>query len=585
MFLKYFYTLLNKFGYGFKRTTVGLFIMSIIGGFLELLGIAMIFPVVLVLTSSKSAGGKFILDVFLKFFPNTPELKAAFILSLFMIVIFLFKNIFMMIYIRIQNNFAAKWTDYVNSIVVKKLLYSPYNVVSKLNYGDKDALLSTIVRDISLEFMLRCIILLANGVVALCIIGLLFYKFTLPAFLSTIFILVFAYLENNYFKKKAKILGDIGVKLVSNLSGVVDFIIKSQKEIIISNKQDYFSKYLNLASKKISDNFSKRISYGNYPLYVTEIGVILAFLIMITTIVFANFSSKETILASLAIISLIILRLVPQLNKVLISMYAINVSKQKVIWFLEKYEEISKFEIENCNLAQKIEFKNEIKLSNLGFEYESGKGIFGINLSIKKGEFIGIIGASGAGKTTLADIISGINLKQYGNFTVDDIEINKNNLYSYRNLVSLLPQESTFLDDTILKNVAWGEDNIDEKKVKDSLLMVGLNLDINSKIDLSSGQKKRVALARCYYRDFEILVLDEATAALDVESENTVIQNILKWKGAKTIIAIAHRLSTLKQCDRIIYLKDGKIKDIGTFLELKERNKEVECMLQLSSFD
>lgn len=584
MFLKYFYTLLNKFGYGFKRTTVGLFIMSVIGGFLELLGIAMIFPVILVLTSSESGGGKFILNLFLKFFP-TSELKAAFILSLFMIGIFLFKNIFMMLYIKIQNNFAAKWTDYVNSIVVKKLLYSPYSMVSKLSYGDKDALLSTIVRDISLEFMLRCIILLANGVVALCIIGLLFYKFTLPAFLSTVFILVFAYLENNFFKKKAKTLGDIGVKLVSGLSGAVDFIIKSQKEIIISNKQDYFSKYLNTASKRISDNFSKRISYGNYPLYVTEIGVILAFLIMITTIVFANFSSKETILASLAIISLIILRLVPQLNKVLISMYAINVSKQKVIWFLEKYDEISKFEIENCNKVQKIEFKNEIKLSNLGFEYEKNKGIFDISLSIKKGEFIGIIGASGAGKTTLADIISGISLKKCGKFIVDNIEIDESNLYSYRSLVSLLPQESAFLDDTVLKNVAWGEDNIDEEKVKASLLMAGLNLDINSKMNLSSGQKKRVALARCYYGDFEILVLDEATASLDVESENTVIQNILKLKGEKTIIAIAHRLSTLKKCDRIIYLKDGKIKDIGTFLELKERNKEVEAMLQLSSFD
>ena len=559
--------------------------MSVIGGFLELLGIAMIFPVILVLTSSESAGGQLILNYFLKIFPNTPELKAAFILSLIMIGVFLFKNIFMMVYIKSQNNFVAKWADYVNSIVIKKLLHAPFNATSKLTYGDKDTLLSSIVRDISLDFVLRCIILLANGIVALFIIGLLFYKFTLPAFLATVFILVFAYFENNFFKNKAKALGDIGVKLLSDLSSSVDFIIKSQKEIIISNRQEFFEKYLNSASRKISDNFSKRISYGNYPLYVTEIGVILSFLIMITTIVFLDASSKSSIIASLAIISLIILRLVPQLNKVLISMYTINITKQKVIWFLEKYNEISKFECEDYKNRESIDFQNEIKLENLKYQYESGRGISDINLSIKRGEFIGIIGSSGAGKTTLADIISGLNLKNSGSFSVDGIDINEDNIYSYRKLISLLPQESAFLDDTILKNIAWGEDAIDEDKAKQALNMAGLNLDINSSIKLSEGQKKRVALARCYYRDFKILILDEATSSLDIETENTVFENILKLKGQKTIIAIAHRLATLKECDRIVYLKEGKIQDIGTLQELKERNEEIDRMLKMSSFD
>ena len=156
LFIKYFFILLNKFEFGLKRTIFGLFLMSVIGGFLELLGIAMIFPVMLVLTSSHSAGGEFILNWCRQFFPNTPELKIAFILSLFMIFVFLFKNIFMMICINAQNSFAKKWADFVNEDVVKKLLYAPYVVSNKIEYGDKVTLLSSIVSFVTL--LTNCIL-------------------------------------------------------------------------------------------------------------------------------------------------------------------------------------------------------------------------------------------------------------------------------------------------------------------------------------------------------------------------------------------------------------------------------------------
>lgn len=578
---------MEKFGEGFKRQMFSLFLMSVAAGFLELFGIAMIFPVMLILTSSESAGGRVVLNYCLKFFPEFSVMQIAFVLSLLMIGVFLFKNVFMMFYTRCQNEFVRKWSDYVNEDVIKKLLYAPYFSVRKMSYGDKDTLLYSSVRDISLDFVLRCIILLANGVVAFCIAALLFYKFTVPAFLSTVFILLFAYFENLYFKKKAALLGDVGVKLLNNLALNVNFVIESEKEIIISNKQEYFSNYLMNSTKEISDNFSKRISYGNYPLYVTEIGVILSFLIMIISIVFFNDISKAAIISSLAVIALIVLRLVPQLNKVLISMYTINVSKQKVIWFLEKYDEISKFGYQEYKDAPKMKFEEEIELKNLCFEYETGRGLKEVDLKIKKGEFIGIIGASGAGKTTLADIISGIYLKDSGSFLVDGVEIERSNLSSFQKNISILPQESVFLSDSILKNVAFGEkDNeIDYERAKKALEKAGLNIDLNSKIDLSSGQRKRVALARAYYRDFEILILDEATSCLDVETEKLVVENILALKGKKTIIAIAHRLSTLKKCDRIIYLEKGRIKDTGTFDELRMRHEEVNQMLKISSFD
>lgn len=557
--------------------------MSVFGGFLELLGIAMIFPVMLVLTSSNSTGGEFVISQCSKIFKNQSDMQIAFFLAVLMFLIFFLKNLFMMVCIKEQNDFAKKWQDRVNFDLVKKFLNSSFLKTSFFDYGEKVTLLSSIVRDISLDFLLRGIILFANGIVALCILALLFYKFTLPAFLSTLFILIWVYFENNFFKGKAKKLGEIGAELLNGLNKEVDFVIKSQKEIIISNKQEYFIKRLSETSKKLSQNRSKEISYGNFPLYVTEIGVIFAFLIMTTSIVLMPEISKAAIISSLAIIGLMVLRLVPQLNKVLISMYAINVSKQKVFQFLSMYETISNNTFEPLLSDEKIEFQNEISLKNVSFEYEKNKPVLSdINLNIKKGEFIGIIGASGAGKTTLAGILSGLFNVESGQFMADDIEIKAKNLLSYRKLISYLPQESVFIDDTVLKNVAWGvlENEIDETKVKKALELAGLNIEPNSSMELSLGQKKRVALARAYYSDFEILLLDEATASLDVESENVIVENILKLKSKKTVIAIAHRLSTLKECDKIVYLVSGKIKDIGTFEELRKRNFEIDEMLK-----
>ena len=234
--------------------------MSVLSGFLELLGIALIFPCVLLLTSEKTPLGETVLKYASMFLPNSSTLEIAFYFSLLMAIVFLFKNLFMMYSIREQNKFVKKWADFVSEDVIRKVMYAPYKNLSKLSYGDKNTLLFSIVREISLSFILRTIILLANAVVAFCILLLLFYKFTVPAFLSIIFIVAFAFFENNYFKSKAKKFGEQGVELLNDYAQGVNFIIDSQKEILISNKQEYFSDYLLNKTKKVSDNFQKQIS-------------------------------------------------------------------------------------------------------------------------------------------------------------------------------------------------------------------------------------------------------------------------------------------------------------------------------------
>ena len=212
LFLKYFFIFVKKFGNGYKRQITFLFLMSVIGGFLELLGIAMIFPVMLILTSSDSIGGKTVLEFCSKFLPNLPYLKIAFILSLIMIFVFLFKNLFMMYYIKKQNDFVKIWSDYINENVIKKILYAPYKQIKTLSYGDENTLLFSSVRDISLEFVLRTIILLANGVVALCILGLYFINSQSPLFYQLFLLFFLLFLKIYILRKKRRIWVKLALK-------------------------------------------------------------------------------------------------------------------------------------------------------------------------------------------------------------------------------------------------------------------------------------------------------------------------------------------------------------------------------------
>ena len=185
----------------------------------------------------------------------------------------------------------------------------------------------------------------------------------------------------------------------------------------------------------------------------------------------------------------------------------------------------------------------------------------------------------------------------YGNITLDDIFINQRNFFSLRKIIGYVPQNINLVDGSFASNVAWGIDPMDIdyrlvelalkraqlwdyvetfKEKADAKVIVGSN-------GLSQGQKQRLAIARALYRNPEILIFDEATSALDVKTENEITEMLKEFKGKKTIIAIAHRLSTLKICDRIVYLKNGEIVDTGTFKELSSLYKEIDTLIKMSN--
>ncbi|EKD2120923.1 ABC-type lipopolysaccharide transporter PglK, partial [Campylobacter jejuni] len=207
------------------------------------------------------------------------------------------------------------------------------------------------------------------------------------------------------------------------------------------------------------------------------------------------------------------------------------------------------------------------------FGYEGKKHLFkNLNLNIKKGEKIAFIGESGCGKSTLVDLIIGLLKPKEGQILIDEQELNANNTKNYRQKIGYIPQNIYLFNDSIAKNITFG-DAVDEEKLNRVIKQANLehfikNLSqgVQTKVgdggsNLSGGQKQRIAIARALYLEPEILVLDEATSALDTQSEAKIMDEIYKISKDKTMIIIAHRLSTITQCDKVYRLEHGKLKE------------------------
>ncbi|MBM0637130.1 ABC transporter ATP-binding protein [Campylobacter sp. VicNov18] len=547
-----------------KKFLFFLLVFSVLISFIETFAISLVMPFIALASDfSYFNTNKYL--IFIKKYLNIPVFEIVVYFGLALIVFYLLRSLLNAYYFHLLARFSKGRYHAIAYKVFSKFLNINYEKFSEKNQSE---IVKSITGEVyNLSTMIASFLLLMSEIFVVFLLYslmlLINYKITL---LLSIFMILNAFVLVKILSPIIKKAGTKREESMKNFFEILNTNLNNFKFIKLKTKEEGV---LNLF-KAQSEAFSKaniiHESIAAIPrIYLEGMG----FCILVFIVVFLVLKNESDISGILSIISIFVLalyRLMPSANRIITSYHDLLYyhSSLDIIYQNLKQEE------ENLG-QEKIDFKKELKICNLSFAYKGKKYLFeNLNLHIKKGEKIAFIGESGCGKSTLVDLIIGLLKPKGGQIMIDDKKLSKDNVKNYRQKIGYIPQNIYLFNDTIAKNITFG-DEVDEEKLYRVIKQANLehfikNLEqgVHTKVgdggsNLSGGQKQRIAIARALYLEPEILVLDEATSALDMQSEAKIMDEIYKLSKDKTMIVIAHRLSTITQCDKVYRLNQGKL--------------------------
>ena len=559
------------------KSIIRLFPIYLISSFFELFGLFILFPVIkIIIEPGIIQENKYVNFLYVKLnFHN----NISFVLFLFctVTILFVLKNFFIYLISKKQITVAFKMASRLSLEKYNSYLSKPYSFHANNNTAVLLRNFTQMPFDLIQYLVLPFIAIINESFILLLIVATItFYDPLL--FLSLIVSMApFLFIYNRIYKKR---LSAISARRDEESAYMFKLGLQSMeafREIAVFNKSGYFKPIY----KKTVDRFSKSVSEAYLintisPKFVETVAVLAIFSIFIS----GYLLNKD--LAALAqfliIFAIAAFRIIPSLNKIILFSNYIKTSSYIFQHFEATNEYNSEEERKKSGTSQEeIKFTDNLELKNLSFTFENKKEsvLNNLNLTIKKGDTIGIIGSSGSGKSTLLNILLRLYQEQTGGIYIDGNKIEKANLSAWYKLVSYVPQNITLLDGSIIENIAFGivrsdiDQNLLAKVIKQSQLEPfinelpdGANTQIGEKgIKISGGQRQRIGIARALYHGGKILIFDEATSSLDTETEEMLTESINNISHQElTIIIVAHRIQTLKYCDAIYKLESGAIK-------------------------
>jgi ABC-type multidrug transport system fused ATPase/permease subunit len=557
-----------------KMGLVKLFFLTIIGMFFEIFGLGVLIPAISILLDPNKIItfiNKYPILIFLK---NKPLNDILLMGLLFIITFYFIKVIYLSFLTWWQNKFSTKLSADIADHLFEGYLNMPY----EFHLNTNSSILSRNVNNevIQFSYITQSGILFATELSAIFGIGLvIIYIEPIGALFIIVILFLLVQLFHQSTKKKLKNLGEERMFNGGNQYKQMFQGFGSIKELLIYHKQKHFLSKFSFFNQKNSIVQAKVNTLNLLPRLYLEFFAIFILVGLIFLMIIQD-KSADLLLPILGVFVAASFRMIPSVNRIMSCLQQLKFAESTINLFFSEFTIISKINNKSKNHSSlNISFEQFIEFKNICFRYSNSNSdvIKDVTFNVKKNESIGIIGTSGAGKSTLMDLMLGLIQPQSGDILCDNISI-YGNIKSWQKNIGYVPQTIYLIDDTIEMNIAFGvdKDNIDQISLMNSIKASQLFDFIDSlplKLDtivgergvmLSGGQRQRVGIARALYRNPSILILDEATSALDTETESNFIDAIKILKGQKTIFIIAHRLSTLENCDRIISLENGKTK-------------------------
>lgn len=548
--------------------------IMVAGSFLELLGVAVFQPFVnIIMMPDSIQENPYLARIYQMFGCSTTESFLT-VVALGIIVIYVVKNV----YLWVEQDLILKFTYGVQQKLSTRLLTTylaePYtfhlnkNIAELQRSMQEDTTMFTQVLMHTLQLIAEVVVCVVLGV----------YLFSVSNSITVVIVgllILCVILFTKLTKRFTEELGKQGQIYKGKLYQWVNQSLGGVKEVKVLNREEFFTssykKYYRLYIKGVRINRLLSIT----PKYMVEAVCMTGLLIAIIIKLDFGHGELENFIPQLATFAVAAFRLLPSVgrinehvNNILYAVPSVDLIYGDLKGIEDYQEEKGEEEGREWN------FERAISAKHVTYAYPNTDTnvLEDANCVIPKGKTVAFIGSSGAGKTTMADIILGLLVPQRGKILVDDIDVFKN-LTMWHHQIGYIPQVIYLSDDTIRNNIAFGihEDQINEEAVKTALkkaqlaefvdtLPDGLDTIVGDRgVRLSGGQRQRIGIARALYHDPEILVLDEATSALDNETETAVMEAIESLQGSKTMIIIAHRLTTIQNADIIYEVGDGKV--------------------------
>ena len=563
-----------------KQLSIVVFFMTVVGAALETLGVSVIIPLVQSFLEADELMRSEKLRPFVEFLNISSPTQMIMWIAGAVILAYVVKNAYMVVLSYVRARFATKVKRELSVRIMHSYMEREYGYFLGVNTAD---VLRGVGYDVSgvHEVLVQLFRIMAESLSAVCICIFIFYQDAIMAMGVVLLMGVSLSALILLFRKRMKRVGDWYRDCTVQVNKYLYESFQGIKDVLVFHKEEYFIKnYENAFSNQQKADVSRTVA-SESPAYLIE-AVCVGGLILVVSTKIAFGGDAAGFVPLLAAFAVAAFRILPSIGKISAAFNQLvcacpamnatyrNLQEAGTYAHAGKVPQGIEYHLSEKNEA--FSFHREIRAEGIYWKYPNSDRfvIENLNLVIRKGTSTAFIGQSGAGKSTMADILLGLFVPEKGNILVDGRSIYQN-MDAWKKIVGYVPQSVFLTDDTIRRNIAFGveEDEIEEERIRRAVEQAQLTSTVRELPDgldtimgergirFSGGQKQRVAIARALYNDPEILILDEATAALDNDTENAVMEAIDALHGYKTLIIIAHRLSTIQNCDIIFEIGDG----------------------------